>query len=147
MLRTFELTNYKFDPNDHWSDLLASVSWAMHSTYHTVLQATPGQLVFGCDMLLNLRCDAKWDALKKHCQTLINSRCKTENCPRIDCDWKVGDEALIKLSNINRKLNVLVEGLHDVPQVFANGTVLMQRGAVRERVNMRCLTPCLTDNA
>ena len=125
--RTFELTNYKFDPYDHCSNLLANASWAMHSTCHAALQATPGQLTFGHDMLLNVKHDANWDAFKKHCQTLIDSRFQTENHHCIDHDWKVGDQALIKASKINRKLNNPAEGPHDALQAFANGKALVQQ--------------------
>ena len=47
MLHTFELQTYDFDDLDPWGEILASVAWAIHSTYHTTLDATPGQLVFG----------------------------------------------------------------------------------------------------
>ena len=55
MLRTKNLQKYDFDDMDPWSELLGSVAWAICSTHHTTLQATPGQLVFGRDMLLNLK--------------------------------------------------------------------------------------------
>jgi hypothetical protein len=47
MLHTFELETYDFDDLDPWGEILASVAWAICSTYHTTLDATPGQLVFG----------------------------------------------------------------------------------------------------
>ena len=46
MLRTKNLQEYDFDDTDPWSELLASVAWAICSTHHTTLQATPAQLVF-----------------------------------------------------------------------------------------------------
>ena len=42
MLRTKDLQTHDFDDVDPWSDLLASVAWAICSTHHTTLQATPG---------------------------------------------------------------------------------------------------------
>ena len=80
MSLTFELAEHEFNPNDHWSDLLASVAWAMHSAHHAVLQATPGQLMFSCNMLLNVKHNTNWDALEKCHQTLIDLSCQTENC-------------------------------------------------------------------
>ena len=47
MLRTKNLQEYDFDDMDPWSELLGSLAWAIHSTHHTTLQATLGQLVFG----------------------------------------------------------------------------------------------------
>ena len=54
MLRTKELQKHTFDTVDPWSDILASVAWAIRSTHHTTLQASPAQLVFSRDMLLNV---------------------------------------------------------------------------------------------
>jgi transposase InsO family protein len=39
--------NQTIDGSDPWSGILSAVAWAVHSTYHTTLQSTPGQLVFG----------------------------------------------------------------------------------------------------
>ncbi len=144
MLRTYKLNKFEFDPNDYWSDLLASVAWAIQATYHTVLQASPGQLIFGHNMLLNLNYNAKWKDIQKHHQSLIDKQCETENCHCIDFDWKVDDQALIKVTNIDRKLNSPTEGPYKVLQVYTNGTVLIQRGTVKERINIRWLTPYLT---
>jgi hypothetical protein len=34
---------------------LADAAWAIHSTHHTVLNASPGAAIFGQDMLLDIR--------------------------------------------------------------------------------------------
>ena len=51
-VETKNLQKYDFDDMDPWSELLSSVAWAICSTHHTTLQATPGQLVFGRDTAL-----------------------------------------------------------------------------------------------
>jgi hypothetical protein len=48
LLRVYTLEEYP------WSKILASVAWAICSTFHTTLGATPGQLVYGRDMLFDL---------------------------------------------------------------------------------------------
>ena len=53
-LRTFELENIELPQYDPFGSFLNATAWAICSTYHTTLQATPGQLVFGRDMLLSL---------------------------------------------------------------------------------------------
>ena len=45
MLRTFQLDKQELRENDPWTPFLNSAAWAIRSTYHTVLNATPGQLV------------------------------------------------------------------------------------------------------
>jgi hypothetical protein len=44
-------------PADHF---LSSAAYAIRSTFHTTLKATPGQLVFGRDMVLPINFIADW---------------------------------------------------------------------------------------
>jgi hypothetical protein len=67
-LRTFELQEREMDANDPWSSFLASAAFAIRSMYHTTLRATPGQLVFGRDMLLPIKFKANWAEIKARCQ-------------------------------------------------------------------------------
>ena len=39
---------------------VAATDFVVRSMYHTTLQATPGQLVFYCDMILNTPLIAYW---------------------------------------------------------------------------------------
>ena len=64
MLRAKTQQKYSSDDLDPSSELLASVVWTIYSTHHTTLQVTPDQLVFGRDMLLNLKFVADWEAIK-----------------------------------------------------------------------------------
>ena len=64
MLRIKNLQKYDFDDIDPWSEPQASVVWKIHSTLHTTLQVTPGQLVFGTDILLNLKFVADWGTIR-----------------------------------------------------------------------------------
>jgi hypothetical protein len=41
-----------------------AVAFALRSTYHTTLQAMPGQLVFGRDMVLNVQHLTDWTVIK-----------------------------------------------------------------------------------
>ena len=43
-----------FDHIDPWGEILASISGSRRDYYHRAIMATPGQAVFGKDMLLNL---------------------------------------------------------------------------------------------
>ena len=52
MIRTYELEETELDENNPFDEILSSVVYAIRCTYHTVLQATPAQLVFGRDMIL-----------------------------------------------------------------------------------------------
>ena len=65
MIRTYELEEYDFDYNDPWSSILAECAWAIRSTAHTIMDATPAQLVFGRDMLFDLSFKVQWKEIRK----------------------------------------------------------------------------------
>ena len=55
MSGTKKLLKYDFVDMDPWTKLLASVAQAIWNTHQTTPQATPVQLVFGRDVLFNLK--------------------------------------------------------------------------------------------
>ena len=56
MLHTHNLNEYDFDEIDPWGPILQDVVYAIHKTNHTTTKVSPGQLVFGRDMLFNIPC-------------------------------------------------------------------------------------------
>jgi transposase InsO family protein len=78
VLRTFKAENQPIDESDPWSGILSAAAWAVRSTCHTTLQSTPGQLVFGRDMIWDTAHVADWQHVKEHKQTLINKNNKKE---------------------------------------------------------------------
>ncbi len=54
MLRTAELDMAETITPDDVDAFLNNAAWAIHSTYNTVLKASPGVAIFGCDMLFNI---------------------------------------------------------------------------------------------
>jgi hypothetical protein len=55
MLRTAELDMANSVTPDDVDVFLDNAAWAIRSTYHTVLKASPGAAIFGRDMLFNIR--------------------------------------------------------------------------------------------
>ena len=53
IIRTFDVSNIV--NNDPWSGILAATMFTVSATYHTTLQASPMQLVFGRDAILNIQ--------------------------------------------------------------------------------------------
>jgi len=141
MLRTQNLKKLNFDTDDPWSPILASVAYAIRSTYHTTLGATPAQLIFGRDMIYPLAYIAEWDVIKRNKQRLINKNNERENSTRVDYDYTVGDEVLIIQTDIQRKLDEPMQGPFNITKVYTNGTVEIARGSLLERINIRRLRP------
>ena len=60
MIRTSEIDMpYSVAPSDI-NAILTNASWAIRSTYHTVLKASPGAAIFGQDMLFDILIIADW---------------------------------------------------------------------------------------
>jgi hypothetical protein len=71
MLRTFELEESVLDPNDPWNEFLQACAFGIRSRSHTTIQASPGQLVFGRDMIHDTRFQANWERIKNNKQKYI----------------------------------------------------------------------------
>jgi hypothetical protein len=140
-LRTFELEKQELDDIDPWSPFLAACAFAIRSTYHTTLHASPAQLVFGRDMLLPINFNANWARIRANRQRMINQSNLRENRKRLIHEYKVGDKVLVDKPGILRKLSTPRSGPYPITAVYTNGTIRIQRGAIRERVNLRRITP------
>jgi hypothetical protein len=68
LLRTAEIDGREMDEKYPWGTFLASAAYAIHSTFHTTLKSTPGQLVFGRDMVLPKKFMADWGAIEQQRQ-------------------------------------------------------------------------------
>jgi hypothetical protein len=62
--RIFELESNYLDKDDPWKGILSATALAVRSTFHTSLQSTPGQLVFGRDMIFNIQHIANREYIK-----------------------------------------------------------------------------------
>eukprot|EP00957_Ditylum_brightwellii_P206446 15348440-Ditylum_brightwellii.AAC.1 len=58
MIRPFEVYNTTIDEKEPWTEILSASRFATRAMVHTTLQATPMQLVFGRDALLNVNHEA-----------------------------------------------------------------------------------------
>jgi hypothetical protein len=75
-----------------WTGILSTVWQAVLSlAVHTTTRATPTQLVFGRDALLNVSFQADWDYIKEQKQHCILQNNKRENAKRIPHTYNVGD--------------------------------------------------------
>jgi hypothetical protein len=71
---------------------------------------------------------------------------RRENASRINHDYKVGDNILLKKTGKHlRKLEAPRTGPHTVTETYTNGKGLIQKGKVNERVNIRRLFPYFED--
>jgi hypothetical protein len=64
------------DTKDPWSGILAATMFAVRATFHTTLQASPMQLVFGRDAILNINHITDWEHIHQRKQNRINENNK-----------------------------------------------------------------------
>jgi hypothetical protein len=79
IIRTFNLQ--AMDSNDLWTGTLAAMMFAVPATHHTTLQASPMQLAFGQDTILNIKHMLDWEHIRQRKQSRIDENNRRENLP------------------------------------------------------------------
>jgi hypothetical protein len=95
MLRTADFDMAKSVTPDDVDVFLDNAAWAICSTYHTVLNASPGAAIFGWDMLFDIPFVADWNKNGEYRQSLTDRSNQHKNAWRIDYDYKVGDNVQV----------------------------------------------------
>jgi hypothetical protein len=141
LIRALEFQDNPYiDKNDPWGGILAATAYALRATIHTTLRATPGQLVFGRDMVLPIQHKVDWTAIKARKQELIRKNNLAENAKRVAHEYRVGDKVMLEVPT-KSKLEAPFKGPYDILQVNTNGTVQLRMGAVIDNINIRRLHP------
>ena len=138
IIRTFELENNYLDDEDPWKGVLSATAFAVRSTFHTTLRQSPGQLVFGRDMIFNIKHVANWEYIRKRKQQIIDKNNQRENARRVKHVYSVGDQVLLKRGTEN-KYEAPYKGPYEVIRVLENGTVRLTVNAVTDTYNVRRL--------
>ncbi len=66
MLHTSKLDMAKMVKPSVIDVFLSDATWAICSTYHTVLKASPGAAIFGQDMVFDILFIADWQKIRGH---------------------------------------------------------------------------------
>ncbi len=100
MLRTSKLDMAELVKANDINIFLSDAAWAVCSTYHTVLKASPGAAIFGRDMLFDIPFIADWQKIGEYRQRLTDLSNARENEGRIDYDYEVGRKVLLQKESI-----------------------------------------------
>jgi hypothetical protein len=147
MLRTRDIRDKDdLDPEFQWTGVLSAIRAAVRSLVHTTTRATPTQLVFGRDALLNISFEADWQYIRDRKQHRILQNNERENAARRPHIYRINDRVMIR-EDPNRKLQgARFTGPYTVTKLFDNGTVQLSKathgGAVLQTWNIRNITPC-----
>jgi EamA domain-containing membrane protein RarD len=87
MIKTQQLEDQVLDYINPFGEFLASIAWAIRSSYHRMLEATPAQLVFGRDMIFNIKTVVNWNLIQKRKQSQVDIDYSRENKCHVACDY------------------------------------------------------------
>jgi hypothetical protein len=79
---------------------LDNAAWAIHSTYHTVLKASPGAGIFERNMIFDILFIANWNKIGDYRQCHTDLNMARKNSKRVNYDYKVGDKVLLTQEGI-----------------------------------------------
>jgi len=146
MINTLQLRD-KDDLDDYgWQGILSAIRQAVRSTVHTTTRATPTQLVFGRDALLNIGFEANWQYIKDRKQHRILQNNAKENESRLIHAYQIGDRVMVR-QKPNRKFGSDKQiGPYTVTRVNSNGTLTLTKvtangGAITQDWNVRNVDP------
>jgi hypothetical protein len=118
-----------------------NAAWAIHSTYHTVLKASPGAAIFRRDMLFNILFVADWKQVGDYRQHQTDRSNKRENDKCVNYNYKVGDKIPIRKEGILRKAeSIWKKEPWTITTVHTNGTIRIQCRTKLERINIQRVT-------
>jgi hypothetical protein len=142
MLRTSKLDMAKMVKSSDIDVFLSDAAWAVCSTYHTVLKASPSAAIFGRDMVFDIPFIADWQKIGEHKQQLTDLNNTHENKGRIDYDYKVGQKVLLRKEGILRNAESRWhKKLWLITSVHTNGTIRVQHRNKIDRLNIRRVKP------
>jgi len=141
-MRTSELDMADSVHPDDIDTFIDNAAWAICSTYHAVLKASPGAAIWTRHALrhsVHSWLETNWRIGYRQSQTdCINTH---ENNKQVDYDYKVGDKILIRKDNTPQSRVHLKKRTMDLTTVHTHGTISIQYGTKLERINIRRVTP------
>ena len=141
VLRAFQVHDAELDAEDRWSGILSAIAFGVRSTVHTTLEATPMQLAFGRDSVMNMQHLADWKFVLERKQNLTNKNNERENAKRKPHRHKKGDLVMVKLAQSAKHGTDAFKGPFELLKVCDNGSVKVRQGKVTDSFNLRDLSP------
>ena len=98
-VRTFNVKQTYFDKKSLWTNILAAAAFVILSTTNKQKGYSPGQLIFGRDMIPPIKHRVGWELIRQQKQIQINRDNARENKHRVDYNYKVGDKFMLTKHN------------------------------------------------
>ncbi|KAE8892938.1 hypothetical protein PF003_g23042 [Phytophthora fragariae] len=126
-----------------WADFLNNTMFAMRTSNHSMLKASPAQLAFGRDMLVDVAHTTDWTAEHRRKVEQERAHNERENQGRAKWTYRPGDHVLLRRdAGIQGKMQPLFDGPFEVIAVQEHGTLTLDKGRYLEKVHIRRVRPC-----
>eukprot|EP00957_Ditylum_brightwellii_P079791 6068175-Ditylum_brightwellii.AAC.1 len=122
--------------DDPWGSILSPVMLAPLSTVHTTHNATPMQLVFRKDTMLNVTHLANWQYIQQCRQTLIKKNNKQENAKQKLLKYHVNNRIMIKNNQRLKNRTNVYSRPNWITKVNSSSIVCVQSGKVTDTYNI-----------
>ncbi len=137
MIRTSKLDMDVSVNTESVSGFIDNAGWAIFTTYHTVLESSPGVEIFGREMLFDIPYISDWKKIRKTRQAQTNRQTLHENASRVDFDYTVGVHVLVREDGILRKAAAKYTGPFHITTLHTNGKIRIQKEAFSNHLDIR----------
>ena len=129
--------------NIDWKKALHYAAFAVRASYHSILNASPGQLIFGQDMITRKIYEANWSYMSQRRFDAILADSDQENDKRISHFYNVGDTVMVRIpKQFLAKTRLIVNGPLTITDVHDNGTITIDKRSTTQQVIVRRVFPC-----
>ena len=84
-MRTCENTHHYVDKDDPWLGILFASDFSIISTIYMMKSYSPGQLIFGHDIILLIKHTLDWELIRQKNQAPLNNDNIREKRNQVDC--------------------------------------------------------------
>ena len=134
------MTQTYVDEDEPWLGILAASEFAIFSTTNRLKGYSPGQLVFGRDIIILIKHTVDWELIRQQNQTQIDKDNIREIRSRVDHDYNFLDEVMLN-DHAAYKHETPYKGPFVIKKCWTNGTVNIQYSAIKIRHNIRQIKP------
>ena len=124
-MQTTQFENYK-QAKQLMDNALATAIHATRCAVNHTMKATPGELVYCCDMFIDIPVIANLIAIWKNSQLSIGENLRRHNCKYYNYHYRFGDWVMIKIYDPDKMWEKL-HGLYQISELRTNGTIQVQQ--------------------
>ncbi|OWZ22105.1 Pol Polyprotein [Phytophthora megakarya] len=122
-----------------WKKVIYYAAFAVRASYHSILNASPGQLIFGQDTISHQLYESNWSYISKRRYNAILADNDREN-PTF---YQPGDHVMLRVpKQFRAKMKRVADGPFTIRVVHDNGTVILDKGSTQQQVSIRRIFPC-----